>query len=56
MLKGFDFTVLYAPVTGIHSLHITTAITSAEGFIILVLNIFNDFQNTILTNSKKESI
>ena len=50
MLEGVDFTVSYKPVAGICSLCIITVITSAEGLIIFVLDIQNDFQNTILPN------
>ena len=41
MIEGFDFTVSYAPVSGIRYLCILIAITSAEGLIIFVLNNFN---------------
>ena len=50
MLEVVDFTVLYAPVDDILCLHIIIAIAYAEGLIILVLDIYNDFQNTILPN------
>ena len=48
MIEGFDFTVSYAPVAGIWSLCIIISIVSAEGLIIFVLDISNDFQNTII--------
>ena len=48
MLEGFDFTVSYAPVTGILSLHIITAIESIEGLVLFVLYTSNAFHNTIL--------
>ena len=50
MLEGVDCTVSYSPVAGVHSLWISTEIASTEGLIIFVLDIFNDFQNTILPN------
>ena len=45
-----DFTVSYAPAAGICSLRIIIAIASAKGLILFVLDISNDFQNTILPN------
>ena len=53
MIEGVDFTVYYAPAAVILSLHITTAIASAEDLIIFVLDIYNAFQNTILPNPEK---
>ena len=50
MLEGVDFTLSYARVDGIRSLHIIIAIDSAEGLIIFVLEIANAFHNTILHN------
>ena len=50
MLEGFTFTVSYALVAGINSLHITIETTSAEDLIIFVLDIYNTFHNTILPN------
>ena len=50
MIEWVDFTVSYAPVSGIRSLCIIIKIKSAEVLIIFVLDISNDFQNTILTN------
>ena len=50
MIQGVDFTVSYAPVAWIQSLFIITAIVSAEGAIIFVLDISDAFQNTILPN------
>ena len=44
------FTLSYVSVAGISSLCIITAIDSAEGLIIFVLDVYNDFQNTILPN------
>ena len=43
MLEGVDFTVSYEPVTYIHSLRIIIEIVSAEGLIIFVLDISNEF-------------
>ena len=48
MLEVVEFTVSYAPVDCIRSLHIIIEIASAEGLIIFVLDISNAFQNTIL--------
>ena len=48
MLEVVDFTVSYAPVAVILSLHIIIAISYAEGLIISVLDISNAFQNIIL--------
>ena len=53
MIEGVDFTVSYSPVAGIRSLRIIIGIASSEGLIIFVLDIFNAFQNTILTNLKE---
>ena len=50
MLEGVDLTISYTPVSGICSLRIITAIDSAEGLILFVLEISNAFHNTILTN------
>ena len=50
MIEIFDLTVLYAPVAGIRSLCIINTIVSAEGLIMFVLDIYNDFQNTIPLN------
>ena len=50
MLEGVDFTVSYAPVTGIRPLFIIISIASAEGLIMFVLDISNAFQNNILSN------
>ena len=50
MIEGFDFTVSYEPVAGIHSLRIIKIISSAEGLILFVLDIFNAFRNNILSN------
>ena len=50
ILEGVEFTVSYAPVAGILSLHIITAIAFAEGLVIFVLDISNNFHNTILPN------
>ena len=48
MIEGVDFTVSYAPVSGIRSLCIIIEIVSAEGLYIFVLDISNAFQNAIL--------
>ena len=48
MIEGAGFTVSYALVAGIRSLCIIIAIASAEVLIIFVLDISNDFHNTIL--------
>ena len=56
MLKGVDFTVSYVHVSNIFSLLIIISISSAEGLIILVLDISNAFQNAIYPILKKESI
>ena len=56
MLEGADFTVSYEPVSGIRSLSIIIAISSAEGFVLFVLDISNAFQNTVYPNLQKESI
>ena len=48
MIEVVDFTVAYAPVAGIYSLWIIISIASTEGLIIIVLDIFNAFQNTIV--------
>ena len=53
ILEGDDFTVSYAPVSGIRSVRNIIAIASAEGVIIFVLDIYNAFQNTILPNPSK---
>ena len=53
MLEGVEFTESCTPVSGIRFLCIIIAISSAEGLIILVLDIFNDFHNTILTNPEE---
>ena len=53
ILEGVDFNVSYAPVAGIFSLCITTAIASEEGLIIFVLDISNTFQNNIPPNPAK---
>ena len=50
MLEGVDFTVSYAPVAGIRPLRITIELASTEGLTLFVLDIYNAFQNTILTN------
>ena len=50
MLEEFDFKLSYAPVACILSLHIIIANASPEGLILFVLDISNDFQNTILSN------
>ena len=50
MIEGVEFTVSYEPVAGIRSLCIITAIASAEGLILFVLDISNAFQNTSLPN------
>ena len=50
MIEVVDFTVPYAPVSGIRSLSIIMEIVSSEGLIIFVLDIYNAFQNTILSN------
>ena len=50
ILEGVDFAVSYAPVDGIRFLSIIVEIDSAEGLIIFVLDISNDFQNTTLPN------
>ena len=53
MIEGVDFTVSYEPVSGIRYLQIIIAIASAECLVIFVLDISNDFQNKILTNTKE---
>ena len=50
MLEGVDFTVSYAPVSGIRSLHIIIEIAYVEGLVLFVLDISNAFQNIILPN------
>ena len=50
MLELVDLPVSHAHVNDIHSLLLITAIASAEGHIILVLDISNESQNTILPN------
>ena len=50
MIEGFESNVSYASVSGILSLCIIIAITSAEGLIIFFLDISNAFQNNILPN------
>ena len=50
MIEGLEFNVSYVPVAGIISLCIIIAIESVSGLIIFVLDISNDFQNTILPN------
>ena len=51
MLERVDFTVSYSPVAVIISLHIIISIVYAEGLINFVLEISNDINNTILTNT-----
>ena len=46
VLEGVDFSVSYAPVAGIFSLHIIISIASAEGLILFVLDISNAFQKS----------
>ena len=46
-MTSIEFTVSYAPVSGIRSLQITIEIASAESLIIFVLDIYNAFQDTI---------
>ena len=53
MIEGVELTVLYAPVAVICPLHTITSISSAEGLNIFVLDISNDFQNTILPNPEE---
>ena len=50
MVEVVDFTLSYAPVSGIHSLCISIAIDSAEVLILFVLDIPSAFHNTILPN------
>ena len=52
MIEGVDFIISYSLVSGILSLCTIIAIASAEGFILFVLNIYNVFQNTIITSHK----
>ena len=53
MLEVVYFTVYYAPVSGIYSLRISIAISSSEVLVLFVLDISNDFQNTILPNPEE---
>ena len=53
MLEGFDSTVSYVPVSGMLYIHIIIAIASAEGLIILVLDIYNASQNTFIPSPKE---
>ena len=53
MLEEGEFTVSYAPVAGIRSLRIIIEISSAEGLIILVLDIYNAIQNNITKPCRK---
>ena len=53
ILEGVYFTVSYAPLDGISSLHIIIEISSSEVLIIFVLDVSNDFQNTILPNPEE---
>ena len=50
MPEVVDFTVLYTPVASILSLHIIISIASEEVLIIFVLDISNEFQNTMSPN------
>ena len=50
IIEGADFNVPYAPVAGIRSLCVIIEIAYAEGLIVFVLDIYNDFHNTILLN------
>ena len=51
MIERVYFTVSYAPVADICSLRIIIEIASTEGIVIFVLDISNEFQNTILPNT-----
>ena len=51
MIEGVDFTMSYAPVAVISSLRIIVEIYSVEGIILFVLDISNDFHNTISPKS-----
>ena len=48
MIEGVDFTVSYAPMDVTLSLRISIALSSVEGVIIFVLDMYNAFQNTIV--------
>ena len=50
ILEGDEFTVSYAPVSGICPLRIIIAIAYAEGLVIFVLDIYNAFYNTMLAD------
>ena len=50
MLEGVDFTVLYAPVTGIKYLRIIITIESEEGMIIFILDISDELRDNFLPN------
>ena len=50
MLEGVDFNVSYAHMADIRFLCIIIAIASAEGPILFVLDISNEFHNNILPN------
>ena len=53
MILRVDFTISYAPVTGIRPLCIIIAIAYAEGLIIFILITSNAFKNTILPNPEE---
>ena len=50
MIEGVDFTVSYAPLSGIFFPHIIIIVSYSESLIIFALDISNAFQNTIITN------
>ena len=50
MIEGVDFTVSYAPVSGIRSLCTIISFASSEVLIPFYVDIYNDFQNNILPN------
>ena len=52
IIEGVYSPISYVPIAGIISNHIDISIVSAEGIFILVLEISNDFQNTILDNNE----
>ena len=53
IIEVVDSAVSYTPVSVIHSLRIIIAIEYTEGLIIIVLDISNPFQITILTNPEE---
>ena len=53
MIEGIDLKFSCAPVEGIKYLRNIIKIESSEGVIIFILDIFNAFQNSILTELKE---